>query len=126
MAKVLVVDDDDSILKLETKVLTAFGFEVRMAHSGLEALQAVREEEFQVVLLDLMMPGMSGLAVCRLLRADRRSAELPIIFVTAKGAEEASAAAVAAGGVRFLLKPFSASALVEEVRRAVAQSGGLG
>lgn len=126
MAKVLVVDDDDSILKLETKVLTAFGFEVRVAHSGLEALQAVREEEFQVVLLDLMMPGMSGLAVCRLLRADRRSAELPIIFVTAKGAEEASAAAVAAGGVRFLLKPFSASALVEEVRRAVAQSGGLG
>jgi DNA-binding response OmpR family regulator len=126
VAKVLVVDDDDSILKLETKVLTAFGFEVRMAHSGLEALQAVREEEFQVVLLDLMMPGMSGLAVCRLLRADRRSAELPIIFVTAKGAEEASAAAVAAGGVRFLLKPFSASALVEEVRRAVAQSGGLG
>jgi len=126
VAKVLVVDDDDSILKLETKVLTAFGFEVRMAHSGLEALQAVREEDFQVVLLDLMMPGMSGLAVCRLLRADRRSAELPIIFVTAKGAEEASAAAVAAGGVRFLLKPFSASALVEEVRRAVAQSGGLG
>jgi DNA-binding response OmpR family regulator len=126
VAKVLVVDDDDSILKLETKVLTAFGFEVRVAHSGLEALQAVREEEFQVVLLDLMMPGMSGLAVCRLLRADRRSAELPIIFVTAKGAEEASAAAVAAGGVRFLLKPFSASALVEEVRRAVAQSGGLG
>jgi CheY-like chemotaxis protein len=123
VAKILVVDDDDAILKLESKVLGAFGFEVRMVHSGLEALQALREEDFQVVLLDLMMPGMSGLEVCRLIRADKRSAELPIIFVTAKGAQEANAASVAAGGVRFLLKPFSASALVEEVRRAVAQSG---
>jgi CheY-like chemotaxis protein len=120
--KVLLVDDDDAVLKLEARILAAHGYEVREARSALEALGAVREEEPALVLIDLMMPGMSGLELCQRLRSDGRTAHLPVVFVTAKSAAGAAVAAAAAGGVRYLLKPFSAGALVSEVRRALGQS----
>lgn len=118
------MDDDEAILNLMSHILRAHGFEVVQARNGLEALSIVRTEEISMILLDLMLPGMSGLEVCRRVREEPRTAVLPIVFVTAKGAAEASAAAHAAGGVPVLLKPFSSTALVEEVRRATGTRGG--
>ena len=82
-ATVLVVDDVEANLKLLEARLTADYFEVRTARNGSEALQICAQERTDVVLLDVMMPGMDGFEVCRRLKSDPRTQHLPVIIITA-------------------------------------------
>ena len=120
MAKVLVVDDDVTVLALERKVLERESYEVVTACSGTAALDLLRTQTFGLVLLDINMPGtVDGFGVARALRADERHKRTPVIFVSGRTDAEATREGFAAGGSMFLNKPFNAMQLARLVKTLV-------
>ena len=115
-ARVLVVDDVDANVKLLEARLTADYFEVRTARSGREALEICANERADVVLLDVMMPGMDGFEVCRRLKAETRTRHIPVIMVTALDQPADRVRGFEAGADDFLTKPVDDVALVKRVR----------
>src|SRR6476646_6441538 len=115
-ARVLVVDDVDANVKLLEARLTADYFEVRTARSGREALEICANERADVVLLDVMMPGMDGFEVCRRLKAETRTRHIPVIMVTALDQPADRVRGFEAGADDFLTKPVNDVALVKRVR----------
>jgi CheY-like chemotaxis protein/class 3 adenylate cyclase len=113
---VLVVDDTPHNVKLLADILRAEGFRVSTAASGPEALAAIAAERPDLVLLDVMMPGMSGYEVCRRLRADDVTRLLPVVFVTALDAVEERVKGIDAGADDFLTKPVNQAEVVARVR----------
>ena len=89
--RILVVDDDENILNLEKTILEGKGFEITRAAGGAEALTLLASSSFDLVLLDVMMPGVDGFTVCRKIKEDPRLRDVPVIFLTAKGGGEALA-----------------------------------
>jgi len=114
-AKVLVVDDTPQNIRLLEAVLAPRGYAVLAAESGQEALSTVAAEEPDLVLLDVVMPGMDGYEVCRRLRADQGTAFLPIVMVTASGTE-ARISAIEAGADDFIAKPLDQEELLARIR----------
>ncbi len=113
MAKrILVVDDDENILSLERTILEQKGFIVTTATGGTEALKLLGEEDFGLVLLDVMMPEIDGFTVCRRIKEEPRTKEIPVIFLTAKGGGEALAEGFESGAIMYLNKPFTANKLL--------------
>jgi two-component system, cell cycle response regulator len=115
-ARVLVVDDVDANLKLLEARLTAEYFEVRTARSGPEALQICARERADVILLDLMMPGMDGFEVCRRLKSDPRTQHIPVIMITALDQPSDKVRGLEAGADDFLTKPVDDIALITRVK----------
>jgi adenylate cyclase len=114
-AKILVVDDVPENVRLLTAVLAPRGYEVVTASDGLEALDLVGREEPDLVLLDVMMPGLDGYAVCSHLRASEATAVLPVIMVTSSIGQEKTKA-IEAGADDFIPKPFNHAELLTRVR----------
>ena len=110
----LVVDDEPYIADLLSTGLRFVGFDVRTAGSGLEALTSVREWKPDLLVLDVMMPGVDGFEVTRRLRADGR--ETPVLFLTARDAVEDKVAGLTIGGDDYVTKPFSLEEVVARVR----------
>jgi two-component system cell cycle response regulator len=115
-ARVLVVDDVDANVKLLEVRLTAEYFEVRTARSGPEALHICAQERADVVLLDIMMPGMDGFEVCRRLKAEPRTQHIPVIMVTALDQPSDRVKGLEAGADDFLTKPVDDIALITRVK----------
>ena len=114
-AKILIVDDEVTNLNVLYKVLGDRGHEVLGASSGAEALEVINQGCPDLVLLDLMMPGMDGLEVCRRLRAAETTLTLPVIFLTASGEEQSVLDAFAVGATDYVLKPFRAGEVCARV-----------
>jgi class 3 adenylate cyclase/CheY-like chemotaxis protein len=114
--RVLVVDDTPANVKLLEDLLTFHGFEVEAAASGEEALEVLRGGRAELVLLDVLMPGMSGYDVCRKLRADPAHAMLPIVMLTALDEREARTHGLEAGADDFISRPLHAPELIARVR----------
>jgi two-component system phosphate regulon response regulator PhoB len=114
--KILVVEDDEDILELILFHLAREGFRAEAAGSGEEALRKARAERPDVVLLDLMLPGLNGLEVCRALKADARTAGAAVVMVTAKGEEGDIVAGLELGADDYVTKPFSPAVLMARVR----------
>ncbi len=112
---ILVVDDTPRNIKLLDALLTPRGYTVTSANSGLEALQKVATEQPDLVLLDIVMPGMDGYEICRRLRNDPVTRLLPVIMITASG-EEQKVKAIEAGADDFIVKPLNQSELLARVR----------
>jgi adenylate cyclase len=112
---VLVVDDLDTNVRLMEAVLSPRGFRVMTAASGPDALAVLAREDVDLVLLDILMPGMDGYEVCRRLRSDERTAFLPVVMVTASGDQE-KLHATEAGADDFVTKPFDHAELLARVR----------
>lgn len=112
----LVVDDDPVNVELLCDLLEALGFRAAGAQGGEAALRAVRERLPDLVLLDVMMPGMNGYEVCRRLKADPATAGIPVVFVTALSDSDDKVRAIEAGGDDFLTKPFNRPLLVARIR----------
>jgi len=115
VTKILAVDDVPQNLRLLEAVLTSNGFEVVTALTGEEALLQVLKEKPDLVLLDIMLPGIDGYEVCRRLRADPKTSFLPVVMVTASGLPE-KVKAIEAGADDFVPKPFDQLELLARVR----------
>jgi two-component system, OmpR family, phosphate regulon response regulator PhoB len=119
MSTVLLVEDDPDIRHLVAYKLTKGGFDVIEAADGFEALQSAREKAPDLVILDIRMPRMSGLEVCRELRAGPLTGTVPIIMLTARARPQDLEQAYAAGATDYVVKPFSPRILLQHVEAAL-------
>lgn len=117
MPKILVVDDEPDAVELISFNLKAAGFEVLSASDGAEALKAARVYGPSLILLDVMLPEVDGLEVCKLLRRDPATSALPIIMLTAKAAEIDRVLGLELGADDYITKPFSPRELVLRVKK---------
>jgi two-component system alkaline phosphatase synthesis response regulator PhoP len=113
---VLIVEDDEDIQQLVGYNLIKAGFGIEYADSGELALELITERQPDLVLLDLMLPGMDGIEVCRVLRNDARAKETPIIMLTAKGEESDVVEGLDLGADDYITKPFSPKVLISRVK----------
>jgi len=122
-ARVLVVDDEQRVRRLLQTALTERGYDVTTAASGEEALTAIAKRQPDIILLDLIMPGMSGLDVCRSVRQDLST---PIVVLSARGEEHDKVLALDLGADDYLTKPFGMEELLARIRVALRHSVGGG
>jgi len=114
---ILVVDDEEDIRELISLNLKREGYEVRPVETGEEALAEARRGVASLIILDLMLPGIDGLEVCRKLKADPRTQPIPVVMLTAKGEESDIVTGLELGADDYVTKPFSGKVLVARVRR---------
>ncbi|HOA55099.1 MAG TPA: response regulator [Clostridiales bacterium] len=117
--KILVIDDTELMVKLTTDVLTKHGYEVVSANNGVDGIKMVASEKPDLVLLDVVMPGIDGFEVCKLLRKDESNNLIPIIMLTAQGNEEDKLAGLELGADDYITKPFNPRELVSRVRNTL-------
>jgi two-component system phosphate regulon response regulator PhoB len=120
---ILVVDDEEDILELVRYNLEKAGFQVSCAENGSEALRMARAELPDLILLDLMLPGLDGLEVTSLLKNDSKTRHLPVIMLTAKGSEADVVRGLEAGADDYIPKPFSPKVLVARVNAVLRRKG---
>ena len=113
---ILVVDDEDDLLELVRYNLAKEGFEVVCVSSGEEALKAARKDPPDLIVLDLMLPAVDGLEVCRRLKADARTRDVPIVMLTAKSEEVDMIAGLDRGADDYIGKPFSPRVLTARIK----------
>lgn len=123
--RILVVEDEESLLKLETILLTIKGFEVVGAFTGQMAIDKLATEEFNLVLLDIMLPDIDGFEICRHIRQNPRTSTLPIVMLTAKKSREDQDRGMLCGANSYLHKPFKSAMIIDEINRLLkdAESG---
>jgi two-component system alkaline phosphatase synthesis response regulator PhoP len=114
--RILIVEDDPDIAELVGRYLDKAGFSTERVASGREALQAIAAKPPDLVVLDIMLPHMDGLEVCRLVRASDATAAIPIIMLTARAEESERIVGLELGADDYLAKPFSPNELVARVR----------
>jgi PleD family two-component response regulator len=119
---VLVVDDDPDIARFIEMNLSFEGFEVEIAHDGHDAHDRIRSRRPDLVLLDVMMPRVDGVELCRRLRADPLTAGLPVIMLTAKGLSSDKVVGLTAGADDYIVKPFDTLELVARVRSTLRRN----
>ncbi len=121
--KILVVDDEEDILELISYTLKKQGFQVQGAITGEEAVHMARTISPDLICLDLMLPGIDGLDVCRLLKADPQTTSIPILMVTAKGTETDIVTGLDLGADDYVTKPFSPKILVARAKAILRRQG---
>ena len=117
MSKILIVEDDPDIRELLRFNLEKAGYTIFLAEDGEKALTLARKHSPDIVLLDLMLPGMDGLEVCRTLKKDPELQRIPIIMVTAKGEEMDRVVGLELGADDYVVKPFSLREVVLRIRK---------
>lgn len=115
--RILIVEDEESLLKLETILLTVKGYDVSGVTSGTAAMQTLSEEHFDLVLLDIMLPDIDGFEVCRKIRADSRTATLPVVMLTARKRPEDQESGNACGANAYLTKPFKSAMIIDVIEK---------
>ena len=121
--RVVVVEDDLDILELITYNLEREGYEVTGATTGEDGVEAARSTKPDLVLLDLMLPGIDGLEVCRRLKADPDTAHIPVVMVSAKGEETDIVTGLELGADDYVTKPFSPKVLIARMRAVQRRRG---
>ena len=114
--KILVVDDEEDILELVRFNLAREGYDIMCAASGEEALKIVHTVPLDLIVLDLMLPGMDGLAVMKRIKADSEKNQIPVIMLTAKGEESDIVIGLELGADDYVTKPFSPKVLIARIR----------
>jgi phosphate regulon transcriptional regulator PhoB len=120
--KILIVDDEPDILELISYNLKKEGFHITKALDGEEALQKVRAGHLDLIILDLMLPGIQGMELCRILRNNPRTAHIPIIMLTARGEESDKVRGLETGADDYMTKPFSPKELIARVKAILRRS----
>lgn len=123
--KILVVDDEQDLVKLIRYHLEKDGYKVITAYNGDDALFLTRKERPELIILDLMLPGIDGLEVCRKLKADQEFAHTAIIMLTAKGEETDITMGLKLGADDYMTKPFSPKELVARVQAVLRRTQGV-
>jgi DNA-binding response OmpR family regulator len=122
--RALLIDDDQRLSALVSEYLTQHDFDVQVAGDGERGLSVLERGQFDVVLLDLMLPGIDGLEVCRRLRARPETARLPVLMLTAKGDDVDKIVGLELGADDYLAKPFNPRELLARVRAVLRRSTG--
>jgi two-component system alkaline phosphatase synthesis response regulator PhoP len=122
MSRILVAEDDPDIASLLAHYLQRAGFEADTVSSGRDVLPRIRKAPPDLLLLDLMLPGLDGLEVCRAMRAEASTAAIPIIMVTAKGEESDRIVGLELGADDYITKPFSPNEVIARVRALLRRS----
>ena len=117
---ILVVDDDGDILRVVQITLEKSGYRVKTAADGQEALKLLRNLRPDLMILDVNMPGLSGLDLCHIVKRDTRLQAVPVIFFTAQDSPRDFQLGMNAGGIIYLVKPFKAEKLLQSVRLALS------
>jgi two-component system, OmpR family, KDP operon response regulator KdpE len=118
-ARILVVDDEPQIRRVMRTTLVGRGYMVSDARSGEEALEKLREERFDLVLLDMNMPGMGGMEACRIIRSQ---SDIPIVILSIRSAEKEKIEALDVGADDYVTKPFSTPELLARIRAALRRA----
>jgi len=113
---VLIVEDDEDIQQLVGYNLIKAGFQVEYGDTGEQALEKLKNQTPDIILLDLMLPGIDGKELCRIIRSDSRLTDLPIIMLTAKGEESDIITGLDLGSDDYITKPFSPKVLISRVK----------
>lgn len=117
--KILIIDDTEFMTKLISDILTAADYDVVTASEGMQGIQKVREEKPDLVILDVVMPGMDGFEVCKMLREDESNNLMPIIMLTAQDNEDDKLTGLELGADDYIIKPFNERELVSRVRNTL-------
>ena len=120
--KILIVDDEPDIVQLISYNLKKEGFHIATALDGEEALTKVREGHLDLIILDLMLPGIHGMELCRILRNNPKTAHVPIIMLTARGEEADKVRGLETGADDYMTKPFSPKELMARVKAILRRS----
>lgn len=118
MSRILIIEDEEAIADLEKDYLELSGFEVKICNTGDEGLQTALREEFDLIVLDLMLPGLDGFEVCKKIREEKN---IPIIMVSAKKEDIDKIRGLGMGADDYMTKPFSPSELVARVKAHLAR-----
>tara|TARA_B100000945_G_scaffold298105_1_gene277691 strand:- start:2571 stop:3245 length:675 start_codon:yes stop_codon:yes gene_type:complete len=117
--KILIVEDEDTVRELLSEGLRSEGYEVLEADNGLDGLQMAKDLQLDLILLDLMLPEMDGLSVCRVLR---RTSDVPIIMLTARGTEMDKIVGLETGADDYIVKPFGIGELLARIRSVLRRT----
>jgi two-component system KDP operon response regulator KdpE len=120
--RILVVDDEPQIRRVMRTTLVANGYEMAEARSGEDALEMLRSERYDLVLLDVNMPGQGGIATCRAIRSERPGLDLAIIMLTVKNDERDKVEALDAGADDYVTKPYGTPELLARIRAALRRT----
>ena len=123
-ARILVAEDDPDVGPLLEEVLEEDGYEVLRATDGAEAVRLAEQHTFDLILLDVEMPTLDGIAACRALRADPRLEAVPIVMLTARTGEDDLAEGFAEGATDYMTKPFAVAQLRARVRSWLTRAAG--
>ena len=114
--RILVVDDEEDLLELVSYNLKKYGYKVDCVTTGEQAFEKIRTSHPELILLDLMLPGIDGLDVCRTLKKDDRTSHIPIIMISARGEEADIVTGLELGADDYITKPFSIKILLARIR----------
>lgn len=118
MCKILIIEDDLDIAEVEKDYLELSGYSVDIVHNGMDGIRAVKEADYSLILLDLMLPGLDGFSVCKKLR---EMTDVPVLMVTARKEDVDKIRGLGLGADDYIEKPFSPSVLVARVKANLAQ-----
>jgi two-component system phosphate regulon response regulator PhoB len=114
--RILIIEDERGLTEVLSYNLQREGYETVVAHDGLEGLRKAQTQPPDLVILDLMLPGVDGLEICRQLRAAKQTARIPIVMLTAKGEETDQVVGFSVGADDYVTKPFSVKVLLQRIR----------
>lgn len=120
-SRILIVEDEESLLKLESILLTSRGYKVRGVSDGAAALKDIAENRPDLVLLDIMMPGIDGFEVCRRIKEDPFTSSIPVIMLTAKKSSADQARGAQVGADAYITKPFKSIKIIEVIEGLLAK-----
>jgi phosphate regulon transcriptional regulator PhoB len=121
-ANILVIDDEKDILELVSYNLKKEGFEISVSSDGEDALRRVKQEKYDLVILDLMLPGIQGMELCRILKSSEDTSFVPIIMLTAKNEELDKVLGLEMGADDYITKPFSPRELIARVKAVLRRT----
>jgi len=117
--RILVADDEEDVKEIVAKILEAQGYAVTTAYDGLDAVEKIRAEKPDLVLLDIMMPVLDGYEVCKRLQEDVQTADIPVLFLSAAADQEAVSRGMNAGAKDYVIKPFEPSKLLDKIGKTI-------
>jgi DNA-binding response OmpR family regulator len=119
--RILIVEDEESLLKLESILLTSKGYQVQGVANGKEALEAIKADPPDLVLLDIMLPEIDGFEVCQRIKENEVTKHIPVIMLTAKKSREDMSHGEKVGADWYITKPFKSAMVIETIQRFLAR-----
>jgi DNA-binding response OmpR family regulator len=124
MSKVIVIDDEPFILMMIEDKLRHAGIQTITLRESNNALHIIKKERPDLIILDWMMPELSGIDLCRMIKADEELRDIPVFMLTAKGQDADKQLGLKSGAIQYITKPFSPKALLEMVRKVIDKGAG--